>query len=134
MVAVVLATLAFVLLPLLILFVLHELPFMGESFTPEKWTQAGGCEGLTDDQCVTKESSCPRGPMVQSLRRNHLAVGTGRDAVIKLLGAEDMSSDDRPMCLHWFLGMCSGLGWDYDSLQVCFDEADRLIESGHVQH
>jgi hypothetical protein len=115
-------------------FWLHEFPFMGESFTQEKWAEAGRCEGLTDFQCAAKENECPRGPMVRSLRRNYLTVGTSRAAVIDLLGPDDFTGVDGPECLSWSLGMCSGLGWDYDSLFVCFDEKDLLVDAGHVQH
>jgi hypothetical protein len=118
----------------ILLFFWHVVPFMGETFTQEKWTAGGSCSGLTDWQCVEKESSCPRGPMVRSLLRNHLLMGTERGAVIALLGEEDGDFHGQPGCLLWSLGMCSGMKIDHDSLFVCFDDAGRLVESGHVQH
>ncbi|PTE13645.1 hypothetical protein [Pseudogemmobacter blasticus] len=125
------AILIFVLAPR---FWLHEFPFMGETFTPEKWTEAGSCEGLTDYQCVMKESDCPRGPMVRSLLRRHLKAGTTLEAIVDLLGPAGHPEKDASGCMNWSLGMCSGLGIDYDSLFVCFDETDHLIKAGHVQH
>lgn len=115
-------------------FMLHDFPFMGETFTPEKWAAATSCEGLTGNECMSKESDCARGPMVRSLLRDHLTAGAKREAVIALLGPEEFTDKDGAGCLHWNLGMCSGLGLDYDSLFVCFDGAGHLIKAGHMQH
>lgn len=115
-------------------FLLHELPFMGETFTSEKWAEAGNCQGLTDYHCEMKNSECPRGPMVRSLLRDHLKTGTSREVVTGLLGPALRSEKDAAGCMDWSIGMCSGFGWDYDSLFVCFDAADHLVEAGHVQH
>lgn len=111
---------------------LFEMPFMWHTFTPEAWAQAG-CNGLTDTACANKAMTCPRGAMVSSLIRRHLIVGkTSQSEVFQLLG-----SPERPIgqdgCGHYVLGMCSGLGFDYDALYVCFDSQGTLISSGHRQ-
>ena len=116
----------------LLYFLLHVSPFMGETFTPEKWAEAGSCMGLTDYQCVEKQESCRRGPMVRSLIRSHLTTGTERNSVLSLLGPAE--SKDKDGCLDWSLGMCSGLGIDYDSLLVCFDSSAKVVKASHIQH
>lgn len=44
--------------PPILRFILHELPFRGQSFDPEVWADAGGCEGLSDWECVDRELAC----------------------------------------------------------------------------
>ncbi len=115
---------------------LHKLPFMGERFTPKKWREGGSCAGLSDAKCAEKESNCPRGRMVYDLTEIHLVVGeTSRLEVEYLLGAPDrLFRRDRQQCLRYHVGMCSGLGIDYDSLFVCFDDTGLVSSAGHQQH
>jgi hypothetical protein len=120
------------ILPLALRWYLFQLPFMWRTFTNEAWAEAG-CKGLNDTTCANKATSCPRGSMANSLIRNYLIVGkTSKADVLQSLGPPD--SPDRPDgCSHYTLGMCSGFGFDYDVLYVCFDEQERLIARGHRQ-
>lgn len=114
----------------------HRSPFVGEPFDPLQWQIAGSCQGLSDGACAQKEASCPRGGMVGDIRRNHLIKGvTSRAQIIAQLGAQEYTLDIKGQsCAAYSLGMCSGLGIDYDSLYVCFDAENRVSFSGQVQH
>jgi hypothetical protein len=115
-------------------FVLHELPFMGKTFDPGAWAQAGDCKGLTDLRCEEKWQRCERGPMVRTLLRDHLIVGkTRKDEVLAILGAQSPSVRNQLTCIKYPLGYCSGLGVDYDVVQVCFDDADVLVSKARFQ-
>lgn len=74
--------------------------------------------------------------MVHDLTKNYLTPEhVSRDDVYALLGrAERTVEINGQACITYTLGMCSGLGIDYDSLYVCFDSNDRISSSGHVQH
>lgn len=111
-------------------------PFRGETFEQTKWELQGNCHGLSDWECVQKEASCPRGGMVRDLTRNYLIPETlSRDEVYALLGRTERTVEiNGQSCIAYTLGMCSGLGVDYDSLYVCFDVNDRISSAGHVQH
>lgn len=117
-------------------YLLHEAPFRGERFDRQLWTSGGSCAGLTDGECVDKQQTCPRGPMVRDLVRNHLLIGaTSREEVLALLGpAEFKVGIEGQDCDDYGLGICSGLGWDYDSLYVCYAEDGTVARAGHVQH
>ena len=72
---------------------MHELPFRGQSFDPEEWSDAGSCAGLSDWKCAEKEASCPRGPMVRDLLRTHLLIGeTTHETATALMGLWNMRS------------------------------------------
>lgn len=119
-----------------ILWHMHASPFRGETFEQGKWELQGSCQGLSDWECVQKEASCPRGGMVRDLARNYLIPETvSRDEVYALLGrTKGTVKINGQSCIAYTLGMCSGLGIDYDSLYVCFDSNDRISSAGHVQH
>ena len=119
-----------------LLWYMHVSPFRGESFEQTKWELEGSCQGLSDWECVQKEASCPRGGMVRDLTRNYLIPETvSRDQVYALLGQTERTVEiNGQSCIAYTLGMCSGLGIDYDSLYVCFDNNDRISSRGHVQH
>jgi hypothetical protein len=52
-----------------------------------------------------------------------------------MLGPAEYQVDiEGQSCAAYSLGMCSGLGWDYDSLYICFAEDDKVARAGHVQH
>ena len=122
--------------PPILRFVMHELPFRGQSFDPEEWADAGSCVGLSDWKCVEKEASCPRGPMIRDLLRTHLLIGeTERSTATALLGAMEYEVDIQGRsCDAYSLGMCSGLGIDYDALYVCYAEDGTISSTGHIQH
>jgi hypothetical protein len=64
--------------------------------------------------------------MVFSLTWFHLARGrTTKQEVVEMLGEGDARGDGRA-CLTYSLGMCSGLGVDYDDLLVCFDDDNKF--------
>ena len=78
--------------------------------------------------------------MVHDLLQNHLLVNeTSRDTVKAKLGVPAgevtiKSGKSYAKCGSYNLGWCSGLGWDPDSLFVCYDEKGFISQSGHVQH
>lgn len=74
--------------------------------------------------------------MVRDLTRNYLIPKTvSRVEVDALLGQTERTVEiNGQSCLAYTLGMCSGLGIDYDSLYVCFDSNERIASVGHVQH
>ena len=119
-----------------LLWYMHISPFRGEAFERARWELEGSCQGLSDWKCVQKEASCPRGRMVRDLIRNYLYRKlVSRDEVHALLGRTERTVEiNGKSCLAYTLGMCSGLGIDYDSLYVCFDSNDRISSVGHVQH
>ena len=119
-----------------ILWLMHASPFRGETFEQGKWELQGRCQGLSDGKCAEKQASCPRGGMVRDLTRNYLILETvSRDEVYALLGRTKQTVKiNEQSCIAYTLGMCSGLGIDYDSLYVCFDTNDRISSTGHIQH
>lgn len=123
--------------PPALVFVLHELPFMGKAFSKEDWAAArANCEGLSDWECEEQHGACMRGPMVRDLVSGHIAVGkTTRQGVMDLIGStRSHVKIEGQTCDDYNLGMCSGLGWDYDSLFVCYAEDGTVRRAGHVQH
>ena len=122
--------------PPVLRFVLHELPFRGEQFDKEQWIEAGSCEGLSDGDCMTKQAHCPRGGMVRNLVNEYLMPeGTTRGTVAGLIGPAEYDVEiEGRACDAYSLGMCSGLGWDYDSLYVCYGDDGKIVGAGHVQH
>ncbi|MBO9408694.1 hypothetical protein J7399_14755 [Shimia sp. R9_1] len=124
------------LLILGLIWVMHVSPFRGDEFEVSAWEEAGSCKGLSDLQCMEKEASCPRGGMVDDLTTSYLVPGQmTRDQVTAMLGPSTYKIKiDGIACPAYSLGMCSGLGIDYDSLFVCFGVDDRVSSTGHVQH
>ncbi len=98
-------------------------PFQWERFNQEKW--------LAHKQLGNNDFLCTRGPMVFSLRHSYLTKNLDREAVLKLLGEADYKTDG---CLEYLLGMCSGLGIDYDGLVICFDETNHVTHTYTQQH
>lgn len=122
--------------PPMLVFLLHEAPFMGQDFDPVAWAEGGSCVGLSDGDCFDKQQTCPRGAMVRSLVREQLVVGTTtRAQVLSLLGpVEGLVKISGATCDDYGLGVCSGLGWDHDSLYVCYAGDGTVSLAGHVQH
>lgn len=116
-------------------YLLHEAPFRGQRLDRQAWIEAGSCSGLSDMDCFDKQAICLRGPMVRDLVRAHLVAGTSRERVLALLGAPETGVKiEGASCDDYGLGVCSGLGWDYDSLYVCYAENGTVARAGHVQH
>ena len=69
--------------------------------------------------------------MAHDIQSNKLRAGLTKDEVEKLLGAPDSNKGD----IHeYFLGMCSGLRIDFDTLDVYFDSEGRLVKAQLHQH
>ena len=79
----------------------------------------------------TDDSSCYRGGMAHDIKTNILRVGLTKTEVERLLGVPDFNSDD---INAYFLGMCSGLRIDFDTLDVHFNPEGRLVKVQVVQH
>ena len=78
------------------------------------------------------DSSCYRGGMAEDIRANILKSNMTREDVINILGRPD--SPDGSFALEYVLGMCSGLGVDYDNLEIYFDHTDRFSNAVIRQH
>ncbi|RMC34397.1 hypothetical protein C9E81_14730 [Paracoccus alkanivorans] len=74
--------------------------------------------------------------MVRDLLHNYLQPRiTTYEKVAQLLGAKEYDVDiSGGNCPAYSLGMCSGLGLDYDSLYVCFGKDKKISKVGHIQH
>ncbi len=121
--------------PPILRYLLHEAPFRGQRFDRQAWFEAASCAGLSGQECDDKWATCLRGPMVRDLVLAHLVVGASRKQVLSLLGApETKVKIEGVSCDDYGLGVCSGLGWDYDSLFVCYAEDGTVARAGHVQH
>jgi hypothetical protein len=79
----------------------------------------------------TTDASCYRGGMAHDLKTNILRTGLTKAEVEKLLGEPDSS---RVTFHEYFLGMCSGLRIDFDTLDVHFNSEGRLVKVQVVQH
>lgn len=113
----------------ILLFVFHDLPFMGTSFDRTAWSTALSC--TNDRDCLDKEMACLRGPMYRDLERNHLVVGTPKTTVRSLIGEPTRAAKDN--CFDYELGYCSGLKIDTDYLRVCFDNGEKVSNVYHWQ-
>jgi hypothetical protein len=114
---------------------MHTTPFYGASFNKDRWRTAH--EGKTSQEINKKQAQCIRGAMFGDLRNRYLRPGTSKARVIELLGKPDFGSEgvkDGNKCQRWNLGFCSGFKVDLDSLNVCFDKADRVTDVFHLQH
>ncbi len=79
----------------------------------------------------TSDSSCYRGGMAHDLQTNVLRTGQPQGEIEKLIGKADFS---REMVDSYFLGMCSGLRIDFDTLDVHFNAEGKLTSVHIVQH
>ncbi|MFC7519044.1 hypothetical protein ACFQUU_29000 [Herbaspirillum sp. GCM10030257] len=111
-------------------FLLHDLPFMGETFNKARWENALRCSSNT--QCMEVEMACVRGPMYRDLKGNYLSDGTTKEDVLRLLGSAKPDHQN-PSCMVYELGMCSGFKMDYDYLHICFDMSDKIKGVRHYQ-
>jgi len=77
------------------------------------------------------DSTCYRGGMATHIQMFLLDDAMPKNDVISLLGNPDKEDLNQ---VEYTLGMCSGLGMDYDGLVIRFDNDDKLIETTIVQH
>ncbi len=77
------------------------------------------------------ESTCYRGGMANDVKNRLLAKGMSQLDVQNFLGVPDSHSSFE---YQYVLGMCSGIGVDYDNLHVYFDEQGRLTRTLIAQH
>jgi hypothetical protein len=98
--------------------------FRASSFNETKWQSL--------NKVGTKDSSCYRGGMAHDIKTNVLRVGLTEAEVEKLLGPPDHITESETH--EYFLGMCSGLRIDFDTLDIHFDSEGRLLKVEVVQH
>lgn len=79
----------------------------------------------------TTDASCYRGGMTHDLKTNILRAGLKKMEVEKLLGEPDSK---KATAHEYLLGMCSGLRFDFDTLDVHFDSEGKLVKVQIVQH
>ncbi|WP_412550188.1 hypothetical protein [Shimia sp. MIT910701] len=110
--------------------------FTGATFSQEKWAANGECQAASGDDCVQQRPRCPRGAMAQDLRQNFLHNReTTKTDVSELIGDHDTTVViGGEHCEAHYLGMCSPMSFDGDSLYVCYDQNDALVSSGHIRH
>ncbi|MGV8894154.1 MAG: hypothetical protein ACOH2K_14670 [Burkholderiaceae bacterium] len=77
------------------------------------------------------DSSCFRGGMANDLKNKVLKRGASRSSVEQLLGTPSRS---KPSEIQYYLGFCSGLRIDVDSLNIHFNERGQLTSVSIVQH
>lgn len=114
---------------------MHTTPFYGATFDKARWHTAH--QGATSEEIGKKQAQCIRGAMYGDLKNRFLRPGAGRSRVIELIGKPDFGSEgtkDGNKCQRWNLGFCSGFKIDLDSLNVCFDKADRVSHVFRLQH
>lgn len=115
---------------------LHVAPFRGDSFTPARWQQVWACDGQSNPDCAMRRADCARGAMIGDLLGRHLHAGMTLAQSRALLGEPDDRADRiegdvlLSDCDSYGLGMCSGFGVDWTSLQVCAAADGRIIALG----
>lgn len=77
------------------------------------------------------ETSCYRGGMANDIKSRLLSPGMSADAVVALLGRPDAEAARE---YRYVLGMCSGLGFDYDDLHIYFDARGGYSHAAIIQH
>jgi hypothetical protein len=107
---------------IILLYPIWHNPFNDRTFEEEIWHAYHN----------SLDSDNPRGNMADDLRKNHLRRGMTKEQVIELLGEPDFEKSSK--VLKYNLGMWSGIGFDYDSLDIYFDSAGSLTETRIVQH
>lgn len=69
--------------------------------------------------------------MANDVRNLLLRKGMTKFEVGQLLGKPD---DESSLEYQYVLGLCSGMGWDYDNLHIYFDSEGKLIDTAIIQH
>lgn len=77
------------------------------------------------------DATCYRGGMARDIQRRVVTVGMKRHEVRAALGSPD---SDQPGEFRYVLGMCSGLGMDFDDLHVLFNERGEVAHVAIRQH
>lgn len=75
--------------------------------------------------------TCYRGGMVNDIKDRLLRPKISVTEVEQLLGQPDMKFSGE---YRYVLGMCSGLGWDYDDLHIYFDSQGKMTRAAIIQH
>lgn len=126
-----LPVLAFAGLLIAILWVGFDSPFDERDFDRTIWL------GMAGDM----DRDNPRGGMAAALIEELESEKPSREAVLQLLGPSEYqcSALSPPIgpadtCLSYNLGMWSGLGMDYDTLDIYFDAESRVARALTVQH
>lgn len=96
--------------------------FSIEKFDPAKWHAP-----ISDAQDVT----CYRGGMAIDIRDHILGRGETKQFVEGLLGKPDFATEGE---YRYILGMCSGLGLDYDDLHIYFNNQGGITGAEIIQH
>ncbi len=116
----------FVFLHAFLLFILPD-PHCNGSFNRAVWIENRNSDNPDN----------PRGPMAADLRKRLLQEKPTKAEVLAILSEPDMMSERnklRPDFLSYGLGMWSGFRIDYDSLDIYFDDHDRVSKVLIVQH
>ncbi|RRW39521.1 outer membrane protein assembly factor BamE [Pseudomonas luteola] len=98
-------------------------PFDNATFDAQRWL------ATTNN---IQDGNCYRGEMAEDIRHTVLSRGMTQAAVAQVLGEPDSYSTEREY--QYVLGLCSGIGMDYDNLHVYFDTSGRLVDSKILQH
>lgn len=77
------------------------------------------------------DSTCYRGGMAMYIKKFLLKNTMSKANVISLLGTPD---SEEPNQIEYTLGMCSGLGMDYDGLIISFNKNGKFTNASIVQH
>ena len=98
-------------------------PLSGEKLNKDAWQRT-----ITDKE----SSTCYRGEMAKDIIKNHLSAGMKQQEIISLLGKPD--TDKGVDEIRYILGMCSGLGFDYDALHIYFKKSGEFSHAKIYQH
>lgn len=96
--------------------------FSHQTFNKEEWLAP-----LTNET----DSTCYRGGMAMYIKKFLLKNTMSKADVISLLGTPDSEELNQ---VEYTLGMCSGLGWDYDGLIISFNKNGTFANASIVQH
>lgn len=94
-----------------------------DSFDKQAWHKK-----TTNEQ----DATCYRGGMAKDIIDRLLSSKATREDVVSLLGSPDGNSTENSY--RYVLGMCSGFGFDYDSLHVYFDGQGYVSHAKIMQH
>jgi len=112
---------------LFIAWIVFDSPFDDQKFDLMVWVEHHN----------SRDPDNPRGKMADDLEKRLLKDRPTRAQVIALLGPPDsMSTSDwrKKNFLSYNLGMWSGIGLDYDSFDIYFDDEGRVQMIKLIQH
>jgi hypothetical protein len=96
--------------------------FSHQIFSKEEWLAP---------QTNETDSTCYRGGMAMYIKKILLKNTMSKADVISLLGTPDSEELNQ---VEYTLGMCSGLGMDYDGLIISFNKNGKFTNASIVQH